>query len=198
LVNYLDKRIPIHSSAIPDDIKQLIELLMVQGKLQALVATPTIAQGINFPVSAVIMGSYDYPFRGLMPTRDFWNLAGRVGRVGQQSLSWVGIVSKNDSDLQKIVNYVSEASRDLLSQLESAVAIAMDNQQVDFARWLYKDERWSAILQYISHLRLQVNDLNQILNHMEEKLQAPLGYRQIEESKKKFLINKLREYAQTL
>lgn len=198
LVNYLDKRIAIHSSAIPDEIRQLIELLMVQGKLQALVATTTIAQGINFPVSAVIMGSYDYPFSGPMPTRDFWNLAGRVGRVGQQSLGWVGIVSKNDNDLQKVVNYVSEASRNLLSQLESAVAIAMDNQQEDFARWLYKDERWSAILQYISHLRLQINDLNQFLNHLEEKLQATLGFRQIEESKKRFLINKLREYAQNL
>lgn len=198
LVNYLDKRIAIHSSAIPDEIRQLIELLMVQGKLQALVATTTIAQGINFPVSAVIMGSYYYPFSGPMPTRDFWNLAGRVGRVGQQSLGWVGIVSKDDNDLQKVAKYVSEASRDLLSQLESAVGIAMDNQQDDFTRWLYKDERWSAILQYISHLRLQINDLNQFLNHLEEKLQATLGFRQIEESKKRFLINKLREYAQNL
>lgn len=198
LVNYLDKHIAVHSSAIPDDIRQLIELLMVQGKLQALVATTTIAQGINSPVSAVVMGSYDYPFSGPMPTIDFWNLAGRVGRVGQQSLGWVGIISKNDEDLQKIINYVSKASRDLLSQLESAVAIAMDNQQEDFARWLFKDERWSAILQYISHLRLQINDLNQFLNHLEEKLQATLGFRQIEESKKRFLINKLREYAQNL
>lgn len=198
LVNYLDRRIAIHSSAIPDEIRQLVELLMVQGKLQALVATTTIAQGINFPVSAVIMGSYNYPFSGPMPTRDFWNLAGRVGRVGQQSLGWVGVVSKNDKDLQNIVNYVSEASRDLLSQLESAVKLAMDNQQEDFARWLYRDERWSAILQYISHLRLQISDLNNFLNHLEEKLQATLGFRQIEENQKRFLINKLREYAQNL
>ncbi|MDF1612893.1 DEAD/DEAH box helicase [Stygiobacter electus] len=198
LVNYLDKRIAIHSSAIPDEIRQLVELLMVQGKLQALVATTTIAQGINFPVSAVIMGSYDYPFSGPMPTRDFWNLAGRVGRVSQQSLGWVGMVTRGNDDLRKIAEYVNKASSYLLSQLESAVAIAMENQQEDFARWLYKDERWSAILQYISHLRLQINDLNQFLNHLEEKLQATLGFRQIEENQKRFLINKLREYAQNL
>lgn len=198
LVNYLDKRIAIHSSAIPDEIRQLVELLMVQGKLQALVATTTIAQGINFPVSAVIMGSYDYPFSGPMPTRDFWNLAGRVGRVGQQSLGWLGMVTRGNNDLRNIAEYVNKASSDLLSQLESAVAIAMDNQQEDFAKWLYRDQRWSAILQYISHLRLQINDLNQFLNHLEEKLQATLGFRQIEENQKRFLISKLREYAQNL
>lgn len=198
LISYLDKRIAIHSSALPDEIKQLIELLMAQGKLQALVATTTIAQGINFQASAVIMGAYNYPFSGPMPTRDFWNLAGRVGRVGQKSMGWVGMVARNNNDVQQISEYVYKASSDLLSQLESAVENAMNNQHEDFAKWLYRDERWSAILQYISHLRLQINDLNEFINHLEEKLQATLGYRQIEDSKKRFLISKLREYAQNL
>ncbi|HOK26996.1 MAG TPA: DEAD/DEAH box helicase [Bacteroidales bacterium] len=198
LVKYLEKRIAIHSSAIPDEIRQLIELLMVECKLQALVSTTTIAQGINFPISAVIIGSYNYPFQGPMPTRDFWNLAGRVGRVGQQSMGWVGIVSQNDKDSDNIVSYVQQASKDLLSQLESAIEIAMSNRDEDFSKWLYLDERWSAILQYISHLRLQINDLNEFINHLEEKLQATLGYRQISDNKKGFLINKLREYAQNL
>ncbi len=198
LVKYLGKRIAIHSSAIPDEIRQLIELLMVEGKLQALVSTTTIAQGINFPISAVIMGSFNYPFQGPMPTRDFWNLAGRVGRVGQQSMGWVGIVSKNDNELRKIASYVQQASKDLLSQLESAIEIAMNNQDKDFSRWLELDERWSAILQYISHLRLQINDLNEFINHLEEKLQATLGFRQISNDKKNFLISKLREYARNL
>lgn len=201
LVKYLDKRIAIHSSAIPDEIRQLIELLMEQGKLQALVATTTIAQGINFPVSAVIMGSYKYHRNRetvTMPTRDFWNLAGRVGRLGQQSMGWVGMVSRNDKDRREIAEYVNEASKDLLSQLENAIEIAIQNENEDFSRWLYKDERWSAILQYISHLRIQIDDLNEFISHLEEKLHATLGFRQIVEDKRKFLIRKLREYAQTL
>ncbi len=198
LVKYLDKRIAIHSSAIPDEIRQLIEMLMEQGKLQALVATTTIAQGINFPVSAVIMGAYNYPFSGPMPTKDFWNLAGRVGRIGQQSMGWVGISCKNDSDLRKITQYVQQASKDLLSQLESVIDKVKNDKGEDFSKWLYNDERWSAILQYISHLRSQINDLNEFINHLEEKLQATLGYRQIDENKRGFLINKLREYAQNL
>lgn len=198
LVKYLDKGIAIHSSAIPDDIRQLIELLMEKGKLKALVATTTIAQGINFPASAVIMGAYNYPFQGPMPSRDFWNIAGRVGRVGQQGMGWIGIASKNDKDLKDISEYVKKASEDLLSQLTDLLQNFQNIANEDFAEWLYRDERWSAVLQYISHLRKQVNDLNQFITQLEQKLQDTLGYRQISEGKKRYLFRKLKEYVSTL
>src|SRR5690606_9755440 len=66
LAKFLDRRIAVHSSALPEEIRFLVEDLMANGKLQVLVATTTIAQGINFPVSAVIMGSYNYPYSGPM------------------------------------------------------------------------------------------------------------------------------------
>lgn len=199
LVKYLEKGIAIHNSALPDEIRFLIEQLMVEGKLLALVSTTTIAQGINFPVSAVILGAYNYPFKGPMPTRDFWNLAGRVGRIGQQAMGWIGIASPNNEALQKITNYVKEASRDLLSQLESAINVAFENQNEDFSRWLFLDERWSQLLQYISHLRLQVQDLETFINTLEEKIHATLGYQQINDDiKRKFLLSKLKEYARNL
>lgn len=198
LVQYLDKGIAIHSSAIPDDIRQLIELLMEKGKLKVLVATTTIAQGINFPVSAVIMGSYNYPFQGQMPSRDFWNIAGRVGRIGQHNMGWIGIASKNDQDLKKIAEYVKKASEDLLSQLTDLLQNVQNIPNEDFAKWLYRDERWSAVLQYVSHLMKQVNDLNQFITQLEQKLQDTLGYRQISEEKKRYLFRKLNEYVSTL
>lgn len=198
LSKYLNKRIAIHSSAIPDEIRQLIEWLMVQGKIHTLVATTTIAQGINFPVSAVIMGSYSYPFQEHMPTRDFWNLAGRVGRVGQAGIGWIGIACRNNNDLSKVSEYVQQASSDLLSQLESVLEAAMKNHNDDFTSWLYFDERLSALLQYISHLGLQIQDLNTFINNLEEKLNGTLGYKQISEEKKRFLFNKLKEYVENL
>jgi hypothetical protein len=162
------------------------------------VATTTIAQGINFPVSAVIMGSYNYPRQGPMPSRDFWNIAGRVGRVGQQGMGWIGIASKNDNDLKNISEYVKKASEDLLSQLTDLLQNVQNIAYENFEKWLSRDERWSAVLQYISHLRKQVNDLNQFITQLEQKLQDTLGYHQISEEKKQFLFNKLNEYVSTL
>jgi superfamily II DNA/RNA helicase len=199
LARFLGKRIAVHSSALPDEIRYLVEDLMANEKLQALVATTTIAQGINFPVSAVIMGSYVYKSKSGtydMPVRDFWNLAGRVGRAGQDSMGWVGIAARNKADLAGITRYVNTASNELLSQLIDVIDNAMRNPDVDFARWLYYDERWSALLQYISHLRKQTHALDSFLAQLEQKLQATFGYRQLPLEKKSFLKNQLKRYAE--
>lgn len=195
LARFLSKRIAIHSSALPDEIRFLIEDLMSNEKLQALVATTTIAQGINFPASAVIMGAYNYPYLGPMPVRDFWNLAGRVGRASQDSMGWVGIAVRDDQDLQDVSTYITSASGALLSQLVDAIDNAMRHADSDFDRWLFVDERWSAILQYISHLRRQVQSQDAFLAQLEQKLQGTLGYRQLPAEKKVFLRDNIRRYA---
>lgn len=198
LARFLRKRIAVHSSALPDEIRLLVEDLMSNEKLQALVATTTIAQGINFPVSAVVMGAYNYPYLGPMPVRDFWNLAGRVGRAGQDSMGWVGISARNDEDLQGVASYIKSASGILLSQLVNAIDNILIHRDENFDRWLFIDERWSAILQYISHLRRQCNSQEIFLTQLEQKLQSTLGYRQLTEEKKKFLKEKIRGYASSI
>lgn len=198
LARFLSKRIAVHSSALPEDMRFLIEDLMSNEKLQAIVATTTIAQGINFPASAVIMGAYNYPYLGPMPVRDFWNLAGRVGRAGQDSMGWVGIAVRNDHDLQSVSVYITSASGALLSQLVDAIDNALRHADFDFNRWLFVDERWSAILQYISHLRRQAQSQEAFLAQLEQKLQGTLGYRQLPAEKKTFLRDNIRRYANSI
>ena len=198
LARFLSRRIAVHSSALPDEIRFLVEDLMSSEKLQALVATTTIAQGINFPVSAVIMGAYNYPYVGPMPVRDFWNLAGRVGRAGQDSMGWVGVCVRNDSDLVNVTRYVNTVSEDLLSQLVSIIDTALERPDVDFERWLYFDERWSSLLQFISHLREQTEAQDLFIAQLEQKLQGTFGYRQLPPEKKAFLRNQIRRYAESI
>lgn len=197
LAEYLNKRIGVHSSAIPEEIKFLQEDLMSLGKLQVLVATTTIAQGINFPISSVIMSSKRYPYSE-MPVRDFWNLAGRVGRAGQKSLGWVGLVAKDDQDLLDITNYVQRAADDLKSQLTDIINSALSNPDIEFERWLFRDPRWSGILQYISHLYNQSNDLGVLITRLEQKLQDTLGYSHLDQRQKNYIQTNLRNYAENL
>jgi len=198
LARLLTKRIAVHSSALPDEIRFLIEDLMSNEKLQALVATTTIAQGMNFPISAVIMGAYNYPYFGDMPVRDFWNLAGRVGRAGQENMGWIGIAARNDKDALNIGRYVQEASANLQSQLVSAIDNALRHADEDFGRWLFVDDRWAAILQYISHLRKQANSQEEFLVQLEQKLQSTFGYNQLPQNKKAFLRENIRKYARSI
>ena len=195
LARFLTRRIAVHSSALPDEIRFLIEDLMAQGKLQALAATTTIAQGINFPVSSVIAGRYNYPYTSTMPVRDFWNLAGRVGRTGQDQMGWVGIAVRDDADLQKVTQFIQQASDDLRSQLVDAIDYAIKKGGDNFENWLFNDPRWSAMLQYISHLRRQTEHRELFLAQLEQKLQGTLGYRQLTADRKTALQDRIRRYA---
>jgi replicative superfamily II helicase len=46
---------------LSDDARALVEWLTESGELQVLVATTTIAQGVNFPVAGIVLASHQYP-----------------------------------------------------------------------------------------------------------------------------------------
>jgi replicative superfamily II helicase len=202
LVQYLDKRIGVHSSALPDEVKLLMEDLMANGKLKTLVATTTIAQGINFPVSSIVMASTTYPFKGPMPSRDFWNMAGRVGRTGQKNLGVIGIALKNDAELIAAAEFVQKKADDLKSSLINMVNDAlelMESRNLDsFVDVMFYDRKWSNLLQFISHLSSQSSNRQEFIQNLEIELQSTLGYQQLDQTKRRFFTNKVREYARTI
>ena len=198
LVKLLDKGIGVHSSALPDEIKLLIEDLVENNFLKYLVCTTTIAQGINFPVSAIFMASYSYPYTSHMPTKDFWNLAGRVGRIGQSSIGTIGIAVTNEDDKYKLTNFLKTAATDLVSVLLEMVK-DLDNlgDELNLGKLFYKPE-WSDFLQYISHIYLQAKNLDAFLSEVEFSLRRTYGYRKLTPEKKSKLTTSVIEYAKSI
>ena len=83
LIDLLSYGIGVHHAGLSDDVRALMEWLFEESELKFLVATTTIAQGVNFPVTGVVMASHQYPlsqdpFWVDMPPEDFWNFAGRA------------------------------------------------------------------------------------------------------------------------
>lgn len=205
LAKYLGKGLAMHSSALPEDIRFLIEDLMSNDELRVLVATTTIAQGINFPVSSIIMSSYNYRDKVSgtypMPTRDFWNLVGRAGRMDQKSLGLVGITlneTKYQEQLHALSSYLSIAANDLASVLVKMVNDAM-SQGAEFklSSFFYRNE-WSSFLQYISHMYKQSENLNRFVAEIELTLRRTFGFNQLSEPQKRFLSEKVKEYASSI
>ena len=97
LVETLKHGVGVHHAGLSDDIRALMEWLAETGRLRVLCATSTIAQGINFPVSSVFLASryiYNDGRSDEMSSREFWNLAGRAGRLSHDS---VGVWSSRGS-----------------------------------------------------------------------------------------------------
>ena len=54
LCELLDYGVGIHHAGLSDEARGLMEWLLENGDINILVATTTIAQGVNFPVSSVV------------------------------------------------------------------------------------------------------------------------------------------------
>lgn len=69
-----------HHAKLPADIRFCTENLMRNGNPKIIVATSTLAQGVNLGVSSVIITGA-YVAGKQLEKRDFWNIAGRAGRA---------------------------------------------------------------------------------------------------------------------
>ncbi|WP_077701902.1 DEAD/DEAH box helicase [Virgibacillus dokdonensis] len=203
LSGLIDKGIGVHHSGIPDEIRFLMESLMEKGKLKVLVATTTIAQGINFPVSTVIMASYAYPYKK-MPTKDFWNLVGRSGRADQGTLGLVGIVIGNnkrekEKELTLLKAYLQKSTEDLVSTLVEMVNdLERLGEDDDLGSLIYVDSRWSSFLQYLAHMYNQSKELGSFNANVELFLRRTFGFHSIEPNKRRMLLHQVRKYAEKL
>jgi len=194
LKKLLDKGIGVHHSGLPDDIRYLMEWLMEKGELKALISTTTIAQGINFPVSTIIMSSYSYPYTSTMPSRDFWNLVGRAGRTEQQSIGLVAMVAKDEAEIEKIKTFVGKNTEKLVSNLVKMIEeVVREYDEIDLGSLYWKPE-WSQFLQFITHMYNQCTDLNHFNEKVEIFLKRTLGYNNLSRENQKKLVTSVKSY----
>ena len=69
-----------HSNRLPTQVRMATERLMRSVPPKIIIASTTLAQGVNIGISSVIVST---PYQGRNPInhRDFWNICGRAGRA---------------------------------------------------------------------------------------------------------------------
>lgn len=178
LVGLLSKRIGVHHGGLPEEIRMLMEWLFEKGDLDVLVATTTIAQGVNFPVSGVVMAATTYPYGEKMPPEDFWNIAGRAGRVSQGQMGMVALVAKNEQEASKRREFIQGNTGDLNSALIQ-LAQAAGNDLSDLGMIVYKHPEWSGFLQYLVHTYRQMGEPANFADQIEQVLRGTLGFEKL-------------------
>ena len=181
LIDLLSYGIGVHHAGLSDDVRSLMEWLFEESELDYLVATTTIAQGVNFPVTGVVMASHQYPDKNQsvdMPPEDFWNIAGRAGRIGQGSLGVVALAASDNEHAEKLKKFINKQSGDLNSAL-----IKMANEAQDYLANLggivYRYPEWSSFLQYLAHTYRQMGKPESFINQVEQVLRGTLGFEKL-------------------
>ena len=177
LVGLLDKGVGVHHAGLSDEVRGLMEWLAETGSLRMLCTTSTIAQGINFPVSSVFLSSRYVP-QGTQSVeitpRDFWNLAGRAGRIGHDSVGVVGLCEGTDRDA--LIEFVSRSAGALVSRLVTLLdELAAQGSLAQLSENFWKDQ-WEDFRCYIAHLWAEKKNLDAVIADSEQLLRQTYGY----------------------
>ena len=117
LYNLLKKGIGVHHAGISPEVRIPLEWPAEEDELVTLVATSTIAQGVNFPISNVIFSTNSKPVkmgsefvRKDLQHDEFWNMVGRSGRLFHETLGLVIFASQTPYD-KKIEDFVNTSCK---------------------------------------------------------------------------------------
>ncbi|MCY4420071.1 MAG: helicase-related protein, partial [Gammaproteobacteria bacterium] len=168
----------VHHAGLSDEVRVLMERLFEEDELRFLVATTTIAQGVNFPISGVVMASHQYPYGEGMPPEDFWNIAGRTGRIGQGSIGVVAFVANNQEKANILREFINEQSGELNSALITLAQKAGDLLN-DLGEIVKNQPEWSAFVQYLAHTYRQMGQPEGFANDIEQVLRNTFGFEKL-------------------
>ncbi|MBK6733137.1 MAG: DEAD/DEAH box helicase [bacterium] len=189
LAGLLEYGIGVHHAGMSEDTRTLVEWLTENGRLGVLVATTTIAQGVNFPVSGIVFASHQYRSRRFphhvdMPPQDFWNIAGRAGRVDQGDLGVVALAAQNDDKQLALEQFIDSSVAELNSTLIEMVQTAANAGSLLRLESLSHQPGWSAFVQYLAHTYRQIGNHEQFAAQVEQVLRGTLGFQALRKSHK--------------
>lgn len=196
LVDLLSHRVGVHHGGLPEEVRMLMEWLFEKGHLDALAATTTLAQGVNFPVSGVVMAATQYPFGQDMPAEDFWNIAGRAGRVSQGQLGVVALVARDEAEVAKRRDFINRNTGELNSALIQ-LAQAAAGELADLKGIVYYHPEWSSFLQYLAHTYRQMGQPANFADQIEQVLRGTFGFERLRTSNSQLarsLLSGIRSY----
>lgn len=175
LAHCLERGVAFHHSALSPMLRYLIEDQVRAKCLDVVAATTTLAQGMNFPVAVVVVNSVHKPYGGgnLTPA-EFWNIAGRAGRVGLVDKGLVIFAGRNHEE--HFERYSAQLSDTVRSALLTVLRQASASNSLKEAYRIHEELR--PFLQYLAHAvaTLAPGEANAML---EELLQASLANTQV-------------------
>lgn len=84
LVECVKYGVAFHYSNIPTQLRRAIEAAVSSGEVDFLVCTSTLLQGVNLPAKNIFMFAPEKGRTKALESTDFWNLAGRAGRLKRE------------------------------------------------------------------------------------------------------------------
>lgn len=114
-----------------------------------------------------------------MPPEDFWNIAGRAGRVDQGEIGVVALAANSSEKADKLNKFVGRSMHALNSTLVEMVAKAEEAGKLLNLESLAWQPGWSAFLQYLAHSYREIGNHEKFAAEVEQVLRGTLGFQSL-------------------
>ncbi|AWG66286.1 hypothetical protein DDT46_22510 [Mycobacteroides abscessus] len=182
LPGLLSRGVAYHHAGVSHDLRYIIEQLIDDGHVDVVVGTTTLSQGMNFPISSVIVETlsktqgFGRPWKALTYS-EFWNIAGRAGRAMRDPLGLVAFPSVNKSDRTDVAEFLrGEATAVSSALLEAAATIGDTAAEFNLA-FTRQNPDLAVLLQYLTHVT-RLSGAEQTAIELEDILRSSLVYHQ--------------------
>jgi superfamily II DNA/RNA helicase len=176
LIDCLIRGVAYHHAGMSQETRWLIESLIKSGDVDVVCGTTTLAQGVNFPISTVIVETLQKGEEDLT-YQDFWNIAGRAGRALMDSIGVVAFPIPNAHARSGCEEFLRGEAREIISQLATIVDHVEEIRESFDLKTLYNWPSLSPLLQFLAHA-MRVAGQNDFADHTEDLLRASLIYHQ--------------------
>ena len=176
LVECLRHGVAYHHAGLSHESRWLVEGLIRRGDVKVICGTTTLAQGVNFPITTVIVETLKKgPVK--ITYQDFWNIAGRAGRALVDTIGVVAFPTENPTKHQRCVDFLQEESLEISSQLATLIKQADQIANQFDIQALYNWPQLSSLLQFLAHA-MRVSGSDNVADDIEDILRASLVYHQ--------------------
>ncbi|MDZ7926457.1 MAG: DEAD/DEAH box helicase [Agrobacterium sp.] len=192
LVECVKHGVAFHYSNIPTQLRRAIEAAVSSGEIDYLVCTSILLQGVNLPAKNIFMFAPEKGRTRALESTDFWNLAGRAGRLKREFQGNIFLIDYDkwkkkplDGPKDSVVTPAIESSlsnhHDQLMNVIAGAPTAVRSVETDlettFVR-LYADFKGGALNQTFERAGLSAGDtqsslLEAALTSASEKLTLP-------------------------
>lgn len=205
LPGLLARGIAYHHAGLSHDLRYLIEQLIDQGEVNVIVGTTTLAQGLNFPISSVIVETLTRPQGFGKPWKklsysEFWNIAGRAGRAMRDPLGLVAFPCVDKNARQEVSAFLSAEAAAVASSLLAATKGLTEAAHEFNLSFIRDNPDLAVFLQYLTHVT-RVGGAEQTAAELEDVLRSSLVFHQLgtdEGSLSSPLVSLAREYVNIL
>ncbi|MBR0683354.1 DEAD/DEAH box helicase [Roseomonas eburnea] len=161
LVPCLRRGVGFHYGRIPALVRRGIETAFAEGHIRYLVTTSTLIQGVNFPAANLFVCK---PKKGAkkenLDPAEFWNLAGRAGRLGKELQGNIFLIDYQDWDIKYV---------DAPHEIEIASSIGRTLKK-DVVRLIECAENANPPLETEERLSLEATFARLLSDHMSGRL----------------------------